>query len=162
MKTKAAASAGTNTERRAPRGSERDGLEARFPHRDILLFPDRLIPPFETDFIDVYPEVESHVQRVVMHRSIAARLTLLQILVGDQPRTRVGAGSCEIFLSDVPNWAPSGMIITPEAPLRLYVRNMLGDGLKISGTVIVGVAELPKIEPRPARRGLFGFGGSGG
>ncbi len=161
MKTKAAASPSTS-ERRAPRGSERDELEARFPHRDILLFPDRLIPPFETDFIDVYPEVESHVQRVVMHRSIAARLTLLQILVGDQPRTRVGAGSCEIFLSDVPNWAPSGMIITPEAPLRLYVRNMLGDGLKISGTVIVGVAELPKIEPRPARRGLFGFGGSGG
>ena len=148
------------TEGRKVRSADRDEFEARYPIRDLLLFPDKMIAPFEAAVIEVVPEAECLVQRIVMHRSIAARLVLVQLHVGDTPRTRPGAGSCEIFLSDVPNWAPARLVIRPDAPLRISVRNMVDQGLKISGTVIVGVAELPEIpavETRP-RRKLFGGG----
>lgn len=169
MKTKASAApsssgtsgvdkrvAGGDRSDRGDRDRARDEFEGRYPIRDTLLFPDMGISPYGEAVIEVYPEVPSHVQRIVMHRSIAAKLTLLQILVGDAPRTRLGAGSCEIFLSEVPNWCPARMEITPQAPLRLRVRNMVDLGLRVSGTVIIGVAELPKLESRVPRRGLFG------
>lgn len=142
---------------------ERGERGEEFSVRDVLLFPEeRLIAPFETRTITVVPEVRSLVQRIVMHRSIAARLTLVQILVGDLPRTRAGSGSCEIFLFDVPNWAPSKMIITPEEPLRIVVRNMLDQPLKSAGSVIVGVSSVPTFEVYRARTKLFGgMGGSG-
>lgn len=139
------------------------GSEA-FPIRDVLLFPDeRPIAPFETRTIVVVPETRSLVQRIVMHRSIAARLVLVQMLVGESPRTRAGSGSCEIFLFDVPNWAPGKMVITPEEPLRIVVRNMLDQPLKSAGSVIVGVSSLPSFEVYRARSKLFGgHGGHGG
>lgn len=128
-----------------------------FPVRDVLLFPEeRLIAPFETRTITIVPEVRALVQRIVMHRSIAARLVLVQLLVGEDPRTRAGSGSCEIFLFDVPNWAPSRMVITPEEPLRIVVRNMLDQPLKSAGSVIVGVESVPTFEVYRARGKLFG------
>lgn len=135
----------------------RDQSYEDFPIRDVLLFPEeRLIAPFETRTITIAPESRALVQRIVMHRSIAARLVLVQILVGDAPRTRVGSGSCEIFLFDVPNWAPSRMVISPEEPLRLVVRNMLDQPLKSAGSVIVGVQSLPSFEVYRMRSKLFG------
>lgn len=136
----------------APRQERED-----FPVRDVLLFPEeRLIAPFETRTITVVPETRALVQRIVMHRSIAARLVLVQLLVGDHPRTRAGSGSCEIFLFDVPNWAPSRMVITPDEPLRIVVRNMLDQPLKSAGSVIVGVASVPSYETYRIRNKLFG------
>lgn len=126
-----------------------------YPHRAILLFPDQLIAPFESTEIEVVADVECMVQRIVMHRSIAARLTLVQLLVGSEPKTRVGSGSCEIFLSEVPNWSPTGLRLGPDAPLRLRVRNMLDQPLKSAGTVIVGVRAPVTVEV-PKRRRLFG------
>jgi hypothetical protein len=126
-----------------------------YPHRALLLFPDQLIAPFESTEIEVRADVESLVQRIIMHRSIAARLTLVQLRVGNAPKTRVGSGSCEIFLSDVPNWAPTGMVIAPDRPLRLLVRNMLDQPLKSAGTVVVGVREPYEVEV-PKRRRIFG------
>lgn len=164
MKTKGDARASAQSRPRAGVGSSGDDFESRYSIRDMLLFPDMLVGPSESVTIEVMPEVESLVQRIVFHRSIAARFTLAQILVGDVPRTRVGSGSCEVFLADVPNWAPARMVITPEAPLRLRVRNMIADqGFRISGSVIIGVAELPLLPQLPARRGLLGgLGGLGG
>ena len=126
-----------------------------YPHRALLLFPEQLIAPFETTEIKVESDVEAVVHRVVMHRSIAARLTLMQIWVGTTPKTRVGSGSCEIFLSDVPNWAPTGMVLSPDKPLRLLVRNMLDQPLKSAGTVVVSV-KVPYDAEVPKRRRIFG------
>lgn len=168
MKAKGDARASAQSRPRASASSSGDDFESRYSIRDMLLFPDMLVGPSESVTIEVMPEVESLVQRIVFHRSIAARFTLSQILVGDVPRTRVGSGSCEVFLADVPNWAPARMVISPEAPLRLRVRNMIADqGFRISGSVIIGVEELPVLPQQPpqqiVRRGLLGgLGGLGG
>lgn len=133
---------------------ERDSLEAEYAIRDLLLFPEQDIQPYALSSIEIVPEVESLLQRIVMHRSIASRLALVQMFVGDTPRTRVGSGSCEIFLADVPNWSPGHMVFSPAEPLRILVRNMLEQPLRLTGTVVVGVKELPKFEK--VQRRTFG------
>lgn len=111
--------------------------------RNILFFTPGEIPahsehyPSKTFTIEVMPVVECLVQRIVMHASIAKRLALKQILVGQRPVTPAGNGSCEIFLYDVPNWTPSRMVITPERPLLIIVKNWDDRPYKTAGSVVV-------------------------
>lgn len=113
----------------------------RFTKRNVLPFKpgtiQRGIPNALVQTIEVEPEVECLVQRIVMHASIAKRLVLVQILAGDTPKTPSGSGSCEIFMYDIPNWTPDEIIISPKNPLIILVRNWDDRPYKIVGSVVV-------------------------
>mgnify|MGYP001562944546 CR=1 FL=1 len=116
---------------------EREVSREAFEVRDLLFFPPKTAAVHEAFSIVVTPDEESLVTRIVMHKSIAARLMLRQISVGEKPRGRGGAGTCEVFLADVPNWTPDNIVITPEMPLVLHVTNVADVNLRILGSVVV-------------------------
>lgn len=120
-------------EREAVRDTSRDAFDVR----DLLFFPPKTAGVHEAFPIVITPDEESLVARIVMHKSIAARLILRQIAVGDRPRGKGGAGTCEVFLADVPNWTPDNIVITPERPLVLHVTNVADIPLRILGSVVV-------------------------
>lgn len=109
----------------------------KFNVRDVVLFEPHEGARRTSFMIEAVPEEECLAARIVMHKSIATRLLLRQIFIGDKPRGRAGMGTCEIFLADVPNWTPDNLIITPDKPLRMFVTNMTDMDLKVVGTVIV-------------------------
>jgi len=122
---------------RSSRDTARAESREAFDVRDILFFPAMTAGVLEAFPIVITPDEESLVTRIVMHKSIAARLMLRQISVGDKPRGRGGAGTCEVFLADVPNWTPDNIIITPERPLVLHVTNVADVALRVLGSVVV-------------------------
>lgn len=118
-----------------------------YNRKNVILFGEETFLPQRPATIRIAPERDSVlVGRIVMHRTIATKLVLKRIFVGKTPKTNPGSGSCEIFLADVPNWTPHGMIISPNEPLVLLVQNPLDIPLKAFGSVIVWERETTNVD----------------
>lgn len=124
---------------------ESDGDEAEvrgegpFNVRDLILLDEMTIAPGRPAEIVIKPtkyQGRSLIHRIVMHKSVAGKLALTKMMIGERDITK-GSGSCEIFLVEVPNYTPQKIYIEEDRPFRLFVVNRNTVPLNVVGEVCI-------------------------